>query len=310
MIIKEIFGSEYNIMSIEPLLGGAQKHTYIAKCKNGFSFVIYCWGKNTTYFENNSNSNIFRSSGSELFKLNNLLIREKHILTPEMYYMNQSREELDYEYAFVEYISGVDMDYIMMKEQDRIPLVIKSLEDNISKLHSIKSDKIGQLGNMQDKDFDLLQYILMEVQDNCNFLLEYDREYKEEYIRAINEVMDIANNIKKRSTYTFIHAELGPNHVIVDKNNQAYLIDIEGARFCDAEEEDSFIKFRFQNLVSTQNNGIETDRMKLYHLAHCFGILRGAIELKNINYYDMDDVNEMINFFHSQFLKKNSDNKG
>ncbi|MBD5137405.1 MAG: hypothetical protein HDT39_15895 [Lachnospiraceae bacterium] len=37
----EVFGQEYELESMERILGGAQKYTYIAKCANGFEFVIY-----------------------------------------------------------------------------------------------------------------------------------------------------------------------------------------------------------------------------------------------------------------------------
>ena len=38
-----------------------------------------------------------------------------------MYYMDRSRSEWDFEYAFVEYIDGVDMDFIIAKEPERLP---------------------------------------------------------------------------------------------------------------------------------------------------------------------------------------------
>ncbi|WP_155243020.1 hypothetical protein [Clostridium butyricum] len=31
--IKQVFGDEYELMNMEPLLGGAQKHTFLTKCK-------------------------------------------------------------------------------------------------------------------------------------------------------------------------------------------------------------------------------------------------------------------------------------
>lgn len=68
---------------------------------------------------------------------------------------------------------------------------------------------------------------------------------------------------KARKEYTFTHGELGPNHVIVD------------------------------------NEDNET-RMLFYLIGHCLSNMRGAIELKQKGYYDMDDVNGMIDFFHDQ----------
>ena len=49
----EVFGKEYELASMERILGGAQKYTYLAKCINGFEFIIYQWDNSTTYFEKN-----------------------------------------------------------------------------------------------------------------------------------------------------------------------------------------------------------------------------------------------------------------
>ena len=70
---KEVFGEEFELSSFEQLFGGAQKHTYLAKCTNGFEFVIYQWDKSTTFFEYNTGSAVFCSSSAHLFQCNNEL---------------------------------------------------------------------------------------------------------------------------------------------------------------------------------------------------------------------------------------------
>lgn len=69
--VIEVFGKEYELASMERILGGAQKYTYLAKCTNGFEFVIYQWDKGTTYFKNNGENAVFCSSSAKLFQSNN-----------------------------------------------------------------------------------------------------------------------------------------------------------------------------------------------------------------------------------------------
>lgn len=295
---KAVFGREYELISMRRILGGAQKHTYLAKCTNGFCFVIYLWDKSTTFF--NNETGIFCSSSAVLFEKNNELMKKCGVLTPNMYHMDRNRNEWHFEYAFVEYIDGVDMDYIIAKEPERLPYVLKSLTASINKLHSIKSSTVGQIGWMQGDQFDAIGYELDEIHQNCLYLQENDIEYAGLYIQAEQKAIELAKNFGKRSEYTFIHSELGPNHVMVDKDNNAYLIDIEGARYYDVEKENSFLQFRFDNRITGIKDNIDDKRMQFYHIGHCFGNLRGAIELKEKCYYDMDDVNSMIDFFHRQ----------
>lgn len=161
------------------------------------------------------------------------------VLTPKLFYMNKSRCECDCEYAFVEYINGHDVDYIMEKEPERLDEVLDSLSNSIDRLHSIKNDVVGQLG---------------------------------------------------------------PNYVIVDKDNNAYLIDIEGAKFYDVEEELSFLDMRFNKRLGKEDI-VDEQRMYFYYIGHCLGSLHGAVELKQKDYYDIDSVNGMIEFFHKQMAK-------
>ena len=57
---------------------------------------------------------------------------------------------------------------------------------------------------------------------------------------------------------------------------------------------------RFNKRLKKLSDIIDEQRMYFYYIGHCLGNLRGAVELKQKGYYDMDDVNGMIDFFHKQ----------
>lgn len=299
----QIFGKEYEIELIERILGGAQKYTYLAKCTNGFKFVIYQWDKSTTYFKNSDEHVVFSSNSADLFQRNNELMSNQGVLTPKLFYIDMSRRECDYEYAFVEYINGNDIDYIMKNEPERLDKVLESLNNSIDRLHSIKNRCVGQKGHMQGADFNIIAYELNDIHQNSIYLQKNDSQYAELYVQAEANAIECAQKLQGRDEYTFIHGELGPNHVIVDKNNNAYLIDIEGAKFYDVEEELSFLDIRFNKMLEKSDGSIDEQRKYFYYIRHCFGNLRGAVELKQNGYYDMNDVNGMIEFFHKQIIE-------
>lgn len=254
-------------------------------------------------FENNNESAVFCSNSANLFQSNNELMRKHGVLTPELFYIDKSRCECDYEYAFVEYINGQDMDYIMENEPERLEEVLKSLSNSIDRLHGIKSDVAGQVGRMQGADFNIIAFELEDIHQNSMYLQENDSQYADIYIQVEAKAIECVQKLEIRNEYKFIHGELGPNHVIVDKNNHAYLIDIEGAKFYDVEEELSFLDMRFNKRLRKSEDIVDEQRMYFYYIGHCLGNLRGAVELKHKGYYDMDDVNGMIDFFHTQVTK-------
>lgn len=295
---KEIFGNSYVVTSLERLLGGAQKHTWLARCSNRFSFVIYQWGNNTSYF--NTENDIFQSSSAELFELNNQFMLKNGVLTPKLYHINATQNEQSYKYAFVEYIDGCDFDNLLVNEPERATFALKSLNESIINMHALHNSQPGQLGRLLPSDFDYTDYTLKNIFSDISYLKEYDSDYNLQYSIIKEIAFELKTRLKQRQKYTFIHFELGPNHVMVDKMNNAYVIDIEGARFCDVEEENSLLEIRFGKNKFQTNDNVDPLRMQFYHIGHCIGFLKGAVELSKTDYYDMDDVKGMINFYHNQ----------
>ena len=295
---KVVFGDSFILNRMTRILGGAQKYTYLAETENGFFFVIYIWDKSTSYFTYNEDEDVFSSSSSQLFELNSNLMLQHNVLTPKLYFMDRSKGEQDYDYAFAEYIDGTDMDDIITHHEDRLPRVLNSLKTSITNLHKIKSDFVGQLNRMQTEEFDILEHSIKVAQKNIEYLKAADGSNKKLYMGVWNKLSELSKIMEKRQEYTFIHGELGPNHVMVDKYDNAYLIDIEGGKYCDLEEELSFLKIRFGSMLENLEMGLDSDRMEFYHIGHCLNNLSGAIQLKLKDYYDMDDVNGMIQYFN------------
>lgn len=302
--VKEVFGHVHELQSMERLLGGAQKHTYLAKTQKGFQFVIYIWDKSTSYFSYDEEKDVFLSSSAKLFELNNRKMREVGVRVPKLYYMNRSRNEQQYAYAFVEYIEGVDMDEIINNKPHRLASVLASLKENVEKLHQVKGEAVGQVGQLQNDDFNIIRFSLEGVKKDVAYLMEVDPLNQNIYEVLAEKVTQLANKIKPRKAYTFIHGELGPNHVMVNENDEAFLIDIEGAKYGDVEEEDSFLKIRFgTNYEKIVNEHVDEERMMFYHLGHCLANLAGALALKHKGYYDMEDIEGMIKYFNGQLKK-------
>lgn len=296
--VKKYFGEERELKDIERLLGGAQKHVYLVTLDNGFKFVVYVWDKSTNYFSDSEriDSNEFLSSSPLMFKLNNELMKKHGVNTPKLYYIDSSFEQPTY--AFVEYIDGVDLDYIIENQPERLNDSLHSLKESIDKLHEIKAKEVGQVNNLLGENFNQIKYCYDGAVQSIKYLIKVDSENSNIYV-PLNEILEkLIKKIDERSEFKLIHSELGPNHVMVDKDNNAYIIDIEGARFFDLEYEESFLKIRFNNNYKyLKSDNLDETRMDFYHICHCVGNLAGAYELLYKNYYDTEDILGMINYF-------------
>jgi len=297
-VVGDIFGDEYIIQNSERLLGGAQKHVYKVQCKNNFAFVLYIWNKDTTYFED-SDACGFTSNSAELFEANSTFMTDNEINTPKLYFMDRTKKEHDFEYAIVEYIDGADLDFITAEQPDRLKPALESLNNSIKKMNGIKRPQVGTVINPIVEPFSCLNYVLDGAQKNIEYLITNFAPAVDMQER-INECLSLLyeSSVEEEDDtngYSFIHYELGPNHVIVSNENIAYLIDIEGAKFFDLEYEHSFLKFRFdENYKYLINYDVSDSKMEYYAFCHHLGVLAGAHELSMKDFYDMDEVNGMI----------------
>ena len=297
-VVFGIFGDEYFVQNSERLLGGAQKHVYKVQCTNNFTFVLYIWHKDTTYFEDSDDYG-FTSNSAELFEVNSTFMIDNGINTPKLYFMDRTKKEHDFEYAIVEYIDGADLDFIAAEQPDRLKPALESLNSSIKKMHSIIRSQAGTVNNPLVEPFSCLNYVLDGAQKNIEYLIT-NFAPAENIQERINECLSLLyessiDDEDDTNGYSFIHYELGPNHVIVSNKNIAYLIDIEGAKFFDLEYEHSWLKFRFdENYKHLANDDSSDSKMEYYMFCHHLGVLAGAHELSMKDFYDMDEVNGMI----------------
>lgn len=107
-VIKNVFGEAYKISKVKEMLGGAQKLTYLIRCSNAFSCVLYVWDEERNFFPNKNNTG-FVSSDATLFEINQNFLKVNGINTPEIYYIDRSLADYDHPFALVQYINGGDI---------------------------------------------------------------------------------------------------------------------------------------------------------------------------------------------------------
>jgi hypothetical protein len=94
-----------------------------------------------------------------------------------------------------------------------------------------------------------------------------------------------------------IHGELGPDHVLVDDQGAAVLIDIEGLMFFDIEWEHAFLEFRFgPHYQALRRPGLDADRLALYRLALRLSLVAGPLRLLDGDLPDRDGMMEIVNW--------------
>lgn len=73
---------------------------------------------------------------------------------------------------------------------------------------------------------------------------------------------ELASQVRPRREHRLIHGELGPEHLLLDRDGAPVIIDIEGLMFFDVEWEHVFLKIRFgEQYQLLQRAGLDERRM-------------------------------------------------
>lgn len=86
-------------------------------------------------------------------------------------------------------------------------------------------------------------------------------------LRQAAETGGLADPVQPRAVSTLVHGELGPDHVLLDRRGEPVLIDIEGAKYFDAETEHVWTRMRFgEHYAKLNRGGLDKHRLRLYQL--------------------------------------------
>ncbi len=99
----------------------------------------------------------------------------------------------------------------------------------------------------------------------------------------------LAARVAPRAEYSLVHGELGPDHVLIDTDGRAVLIDIEGLMYFDAEWEHVFLRLRFpEHYDALRRPDLDPARLDLYALAMRLSLVAGPLRLLDGDFPDRE----------------------
>lgn len=299
---ERIFGTGYHPEEANQMHGGAQKAVYTVRCSNGFRFVLYVWDVRMNYFreelEQKKAAEAMSGYGGEPFRTVNEFMEKLQVRTPKLYHFESGATTGDADFAFVEYVEGREAsDFFQAdaKLQDRI---FEPLADMLNRLHRQTRTYWGKLQEPLTQSASGCHLpMLAQARRELAYLAENVPVFRNHHDRFVEVIQGLAGKIQPRPAYGFIHAELGPNHVLVDRELRPWFIDIEGALFFDPEYEHSFMEFRFDNYDRyLRTGGLDPDRMAFYKLYHHISYSDAAHRLLQRGFPDAETVKEIMEF--------------
>jgi hypothetical protein len=98
--------------------------------------------------------------------------------------------------------------------------------------------------------------------------------------RLEGRLHELAATVRPRAEYVVVHGELGLDHVLVDRDGNPVLIDIEDLLYFDVEWEHVFMRIRLGgDYGRLAVSGLDEDRLALYMLTQRLSLTAGPLRL-------------------------------
>ncbi|WP_082198505.1 aminoglycoside phosphotransferase family protein [Bacillus sp. FJAT-26390] len=279
--VKHALGAGYVVSRVENRFGGAQKVVYKVACTNHFVCMLYVWDLSKNYFQQEIEAELInkQSYGCDLFESNQAFLSRNGIRTPQVLYLNKERDRYPFDFALVEYIDGLDAAHYLDAETAVQEKVFGRLGTMLTKMHSLERDAFGKI-NDSSRAGKCHTLELENAKEQLAYAVNHISALQVNHGKLIDKLNELEAAIEPRARYSFIHGELGPDHVIVNDELEPYLVDLEGSMYYDVEYEHSFLEFRFGDAYSYLDNArLDRSRMLFYKFYHHISCASGGLKL-------------------------------
>ena len=237
--LREIFGERTRLTGIVRVNEGIGKKTYLLDCEPpGSRCILYIFvapETGLTEIRSPHDSVIF-PRGAREFVANTELLVAKGVNVPRIYLTDTSRAEHSFDFAFVEYIDGNTMADVHDSQDSRVSgSLLEQVHQKMLKMHALTRKHLGSVMAHSASQVSCEDVVSDHSLQGLDLAAQYNSEIQRNQGR-IREVLEgLRAKVELRSSHHFIHGELGPEHIMVDRTGKVYFIDIEGAAFFDLE---------------------------------------------------------------------------
>jgi hypothetical protein len=121
--------------------------------------------------------------------------------------------------------------------------------------------------------------------------------------RLEERLRELAAAVRPRTEYSVVHGELGLDHVLVDRDGNPVLIEIEELLYFDVEWEHVFLRIRLgDDYPRLAVDGLDEDRLSLYLLAQHLWLTSGPLRLLDGDFPDRAFMRRIAEYNLNQAL--------
>jgi hypothetical protein len=290
--VTEQFGTERRLSTLERLTGGSKKGVYRLGLDDGTSVIGYVWAESENYWPPAAtvpDDPFTDATGADLFAANHAALTAAGVRVPELILFDRSRKHLDADLALVEDAGSTKLEELL-EGDDQAKAPLAELGDALRKMHTTESPHYGKLAAIAKGAASQARRTEDIIRDRAladlDAAAERDPRLAGARDRIVTHVDRLWEAVKPRQTYALVHGELGPDHVLVTRDNEPVMIDFEGLAYFDVEWDHAWLEMRFGEQHYPRLNPVDRDpdRLEFYRYAQVLSLIEGPLRIATTDF--------------------------
>ncbi|MFJ9905209.1 phosphotransferase family protein [Streptomyces sp. NPDC101152] len=296
-VVRDVLGPGCCVTAVDRLRGGSKKGVYRVRVDGTpmASVIVYNWAEEENFWPGQNGIDagdpFAPASGLAAFLTSQRSLDNLGVRVPRVLLADESRHRYPADVAVVEDVSSGTLEALLESDPARATAALNDLAAMVEIMHRCLAPKYGRVDLLEQggtaSGVSCEQLVLDRALRDLEEASGRDRRIAASDGHLRDRLHGLAELVAPRAEYGLIHGELGPDHVLVDAEGHAVLIDIEGLMHFDIEWEHVFLQLRFgRHYPALSRPGLDPERLDLYMLAMRLSLVAGPLRLLDGDYPD------------------------
>jgi hypothetical protein len=299
-VVRAALGKSRRLVGVERLAGGSKKGVYRLTMDDGGTALAYIWSESEDYWRSGLPQSagdpadpFSHASGLALFEAASRRLTATGVRCPEVVFTDRSQALYPADVAVVEDVAGGSLEALLGEDPAAAERPLSVLSDWLAAMAAVRSPSFGKVALVDAGGRSHGISCEMSVLDRALADLTEIGEREPRAASAQGRLTDalhaLAEPIEPRTYSTLVHGELGADHVLLDRQGEPVLIDIEGAKYFDVEIEHVWMRMRFgDHYAKLRKGGLDENRLRLYQLCMHLGLVAGPLRMADTSHPGRD----------------------
>ena len=290
-VVRAALGAHRTVANVERLPGGSKKGAYQVVTEDGVTVLVYVWNSAEDYWHgvlpegsDDPADPFSHASALDLFEAAAHRLTAAGVRTPALLLADRSQELYPGDIAVVEHVPGGNLLTALEQDPAAADRGLRGVAEWLASMRACRATGFGKVAVVDAGRSShgescpqvVLERALSEVDEIC----AREPRAAGEGGRLRELLHTLAAPIEPRESAGLVHGELGPEHILLDRDGDPVLIDIEGLMYFDAEWEHVFLRLRFGDRYPLPADpALDPDRMRFYQLAQHIDLVAGPLRI-------------------------------